>query len=84
MAGRTFSEDLRNEMTGKAIMWGPAIAGAILFGPVGLFLGLAGSVASVASGSSSSPVPSGGDPPKDQAGDAAGRGYRPERSPTGS
>ena len=51
-------------MTGKAIVWGPAIAGAVLLGPVGILLGLVASVAIVASGSDSSPPP-GGDPPKD-------------------
>jgi hypothetical protein len=53
MAARSFSDDLRNEMTGKAVMWGPAIAGAILLGPVGIALGLATSVVLMASGDSS-------------------------------
>jgi hypothetical protein len=59
MAGRSFSDDLRNEMTGKAIMWGPAVAGAVLLGPVGFVLGLATSVVIVASGGSNSPPANG-------------------------
>jgi hypothetical protein len=51
----SFSEDLSKEMTGKAVLWGPAIAGAVLLGPVGFALGLASSVVLVASGNSSSP-----------------------------
>jgi len=61
MAGKTFGEDLRNEMAGKGVMWGPAIAGAVLLGPVGFALGLATSVVLVASGSSSDSPPANGD-----------------------
>ena len=64
MAGKSFSEDLSNEMAGKAVMWGPAIAGAVLLGPVGLALGLAASVAVVASGSSSKSSPPDGEQPE--------------------
>ena len=60
MAERTFGEDFRNEMAGKAVMWGPAIAGAFLLGPVGIALGLVASVVIVASG--------GSDHPNDQSG----------------
>lgn len=58
MAGRSFGEDLRNEMAGKAIMWGPAVASGLLLGPAGFFAGLATSVVLVASSKSDSP-PSG-------------------------
>lgn len=68
MAGRTFGE----EFGGKAIMWGPALAGAALLGPVGILVGLAASAAIVASGGSS--PPSSADPPKDSTGDTADRG----------
>ena len=61
MAGRTLGEDFRNEMTGKAVMWGPAIAGALLLGPVGIALGLAASVVIVASGSGDKSSPTAGD-----------------------
>lgn len=74
MAGKSFSEDLSNEITGKAVMWGPAIAGAVLLGPVGIALGLAASVAIVASGSGNSAGPAGGEPSRDQASDTAGKG----------
>jgi hypothetical protein len=57
MAGTTFGEDFRNEMTGKAVMWGPAITGAVLAGPVGFVLGLAVSVVMVASGSGDNASP---------------------------
>jgi hypothetical protein len=65
MAGKSFGEEFGEEFTGKAVMWGPAIAGAILLGPVGIALGLAASVAVIASGGDNPPQPSGGDPPKD-------------------
>ena len=65
MAAKSFGEDFRDELSGKAVMWGPAIAGAVLLGPVGIALGLAASVAVIASGGDSPPQPSGGDPPKD-------------------
>jgi hypothetical protein len=61
MAGKTFGEDFRNEMTGKAVMWGPAITGAILLGPLGFALGLAASVVIVASGSGDNSSPPAGD-----------------------
>jgi len=65
MAAKSFGEEFRDEFTGKAIMWGPAIAGAVLLGPVGIALGLAASVALVASGGDNPPQPSSGDPHKD-------------------
>jgi len=61
MAERTFGEDFRNEMAGKAVMWGPAITGAVLAGPVGFVLGLAASVVIVASGSGDNSSPPAGD-----------------------
>jgi hypothetical protein len=65
MAGKSFGEEFGEEFTGKAVMWGPAIAGAILLGPVGIALGLAASVAVIASGGDNPPQPSGGEPRKD-------------------
>jgi uncharacterized membrane protein len=65
MAAKSFGEDFRDELTGKAVMWGPAIAGAVLLGPVGIALGLAASVAIVASGGDNAPQQSGSDSPKD-------------------
>lgn len=65
MAGKSFGEEFGENLAGKAVMWGPAIAGAIFLGPVGIALGLAASVAVVASGGGDPPQPSGGDPPKD-------------------
>lgn len=61
MTGKSFGE----EFAGKAIMWGPAIAGALLLGPVGIAVGLAASVVIVASGGDNSSPPSSNDPPKD-------------------
>jgi uncharacterized membrane protein len=65
MAGKSFGEEFGEEFTGKAVMWGPAIAGAILLGPVGIALGLAASVAVIASGGDNPPQPSGGESRKD-------------------
>jgi uncharacterized membrane protein len=65
MAAKSFGEEFRDELTGKAMMWGPAIAGAVLLGPVGIALGLAAPVAIVVSGGDNAPQPSSGDPPKD-------------------
>lgn len=65
MAAKSFGEEFRDELTGKAVMWGPAIAGAILLGPVGIALGLVTSAAVIASGGGSPQQPSSGDPPKD-------------------
>jgi hypothetical protein len=60
MAGKSFSEDFGKEMTGKAIMWGPAIVGTALLGaPVGIVAGLIASVVLVVSGNSTSPPPTG-------------------------
>ena len=65
MAGKSFGEEFRDELTGKAVMWGPAIAGAVLLGPVGIALGLAASVAVIASSDGSAHQPPSGDPLKD-------------------
>ncbi len=64
MAAKSFGEEFRDELTGKAVMWGPAIAGAVLLGPVGIALGLAASAAVIASGDNP-PRPSDGDVSKD-------------------
>ncbi len=53
MAAKSFGEQVAGELAGKAVMWGPAIAGALLLGPVGILLGLLASANIVASGSSS-------------------------------
>ena len=63
MAERSFSDDLRKEMTGKALMWGPAVAGAVVLGPLGFALGLATSLVLVASGGSSGSPPANGERP---------------------
>ncbi len=64
MADKSFGEEFSGEMAGKALIWGPAIAGAVLLGPVGILVGIVASVAIVASGSDSSPPASGEEPPK--------------------
>ena len=64
MAGKTFSEDLSNEMVGKTVMWGPAIVGGILLGPVGVGLGLIASVVAVASGGNNNSAPPKGEQPR--------------------
>ena len=67
MAAKSVGEAVTQELAGKAIIWGPVIAGGLILGPVGALLGVLTSVVIVASGSGNSP-------PKDEAGDAAGRG----------
>ena len=62
MADRSFGEELAGELAGRAVIWGPSLAGAILLGPVGLLLGLAASAALVASSSDSAPPGGGQDP----------------------
>lgn len=59
MAEKTFGEEMGEELTGKAVLWGPAIAGAALLGPVGFFAGLAASVVVLMSGDSNSPPSNG-------------------------
>ncbi len=59
MAERSFVKDFGAELAGKALVWGPAIAGTIALGPAGAVLGFAASVAIVAAASNSSPT--GGD-----------------------
>jgi hypothetical protein len=55
MAGKSIVQDAAEQLTGKAIMWGPAIAGAALLGTPGGVLGLAASAAIAAKVISSSP-----------------------------
>ncbi|WP_143393350.1 hypothetical protein [Fimbriiglobus ruber] len=45
MAGESMAAMAGKELTGKAVMWGPALAGIFLLGPVGALLGLVASVA---------------------------------------
>jgi hypothetical protein len=52
MTRRTFGEEMAGELVGKAVIWGPAIAGGLLLGPVGIAVGVATTVAIVCSGSS--------------------------------
>ena len=59
MAGKSFGEEFAGELAGKAVIWVPSIAGAILLGPLGFLLGLATSAAIVASAGNSSPPPGG-------------------------
>jgi hypothetical protein len=61
MAARTLGEAVATDLTLKAVIWGPSIAGVILLGPVGLLLGAAASVAILATGGDNSPKPSPGD-----------------------
>ncbi len=55
MIAREFGKELAKEMTGKAVMWGPAIVGTIFLGPLGALLGLMGSVGIAVSIISGSP-----------------------------
>ena len=64
MAGTTFGDEVKKGIPGKAVIWGPAIVGAVFLGPLGVLLGLATSVAIAASVNDNSPPESGGNPPK--------------------
>ena len=57
MDERTFGQEMAEELTAKAVIWGPGIAGAILLGPVGILLGLVATAVIVESVSSSSRPP---------------------------
>jgi hypothetical protein len=63
MAERTFGEGCSSEagkqLTAKAILWGPSLAGLLLLGPAGLLLGFAASVVIAEN------LPDGGEQPKD-------------------
>ncbi len=50
MAEKTFGEEVGRELTAKAVLWGPALAGAVVAGPVGFFAGLVAGVAIIISG----------------------------------
>jgi hypothetical protein len=52
MSGKSFGEEYAGELVGKAATWGPAIAGGLLLGPVGIMVGIAATAAVVCSGSS--------------------------------
>lgn len=54
MAAKSFEQEVAEELAGKAVMWGPAVAGGLVLGPVGALLGAIASVVIVASGSSAS------------------------------
>ena len=65
MARKPFGEEPCGELAARTTMWLPAIAGAILLGPVGVLLGLAVSVSIIASsGSDIAPPAGGGQRPK--------------------
>lgn len=54
MATKSFEQEVAEELAGKAVMWGPVVAGGLALGPVGALLGAIASVVIVASGSSGS------------------------------
>jgi hypothetical protein len=61
MSAKTLGEAVATDLAVKAVIWGPAIAGAVLLGPVGVLLGAAATVALVASGGDKPSQPSAGD-----------------------
>jgi hypothetical protein len=52
MSGKSLGEEIREELIRKAVIWGPAIGGGLLLGPVGIAVGIATTVAVVCSGGS--------------------------------
>jgi hypothetical protein len=57
MAAKSFEQAVAQDLTSKAVMWGPAIAGGLLLGPIGGVLGVIASVVILASGSNDSSPP---------------------------
>ena len=54
MATKSFQQEVAEELAGKAVMWGPAVAGGLALGPIRALVGAIVSVVIVASGSSAS------------------------------
>jgi hypothetical protein len=54
VAAKSFQEEVAEELAGKAMMWGPAVAGGLALGPLGALLGAIVSAVIVTSGSSAS------------------------------
>jgi len=52
MAAKSFEEEVVRELAGKAVIWGPAVAGGFAFGPLGALVGAIASVVVVTSGNS--------------------------------
>lgn len=52
MAERSIAEEMGRELAIKAALWGPAVAGAAVAGPVGFFAGLVAGVTIIVSGGS--------------------------------
>lgn len=52
MSGKSFGQEVAEELVRKAVIWGPPIAGGLLLGPVGIAVGVASAAAIVGSGSS--------------------------------
>ena len=63
MARRSFGEDLAAELSVKAAVWGPAMAGTVLLGPLGILAGLAVSAVILTGGGGGNQSP----PPPDNA-----------------
>jgi hypothetical protein len=63
MAQRSFAEDVAVELGMKAAIWGPAIAGTVLLGPLGILAGLAVSAVILTGGGGGNQSP----PPPDNA-----------------
>jgi len=52
MSGKSFGQEVKEELLRKAVIWGPPIAGGLLLGPVGIAVGIATMVAIAGSRSS--------------------------------
>lgn len=65
MAGRTFGEQVVQELAGKAVMWVPAIASSLCLGLFGMIAWLVTSVVMIASGSKGGAPPGIAETPKE-------------------
>jgi hypothetical protein len=62
---RTFGEELSGSLVGKAVIWGPTVAGALIAGPAGALVGAVIGLTTFLSGCSGSVPPPQGKPPKE-------------------
>jgi hypothetical protein len=61
---KNLSEEFGGELAGKAVIWGPAVAGGVVAGPAGAFVGAVIGITAFLLGSNGFSPPPDSDPPK--------------------